>query len=271
MTADLDLVALKDRTKRAWSLGDYDRIAGRVTAPAARRVVDACAVSAGQEVLDVAAGTGNVALLAAREGARVVAADLTPEMVARGRERSREADLDIEWVVADVEELPFEDASFDCVTSAFGAMFAPRPDVVARELFRVLRPGGSVGLASWTPGSFIAGQAAIMSRYLPPDPGLPRPTDWSDPAVVAHRFDGLAASLETGVEAVVWEGESAAEYVAALSDHAGPHVAARRALGTARYEQLLAEVLEFVRSRDIGQDSFRMAGEYLLVVARKRG
>src|SRR5437867_11289373 len=117
--------------------------------PAARELVDACAVSAGQEVLDVAAGTGNAAALAAAEGARVVASDFAPRQVERGRARTGAEGLDVEWVVADAEDLPFEDASFDCVFSVFGAQFPPRPERVAAELFRVLRPGGTLGMANW--------------------------------------------------------------------------------------------------------------------------
>jgi ribosomal protein L17 len=136
-----------------WSEGNYPAIA-EVLMPVARALVDACAISAGQEVLDVAAGTGNVAVVAAEEGASVVASDLTPTLIDLGRARSAEAGLDIEWVEADAEALPFEDARFDCVTSTFGAMFAPRPEVVARELFRVVRPGNTVGMANWTPEGF---------------------------------------------------------------------------------------------------------------------
>src|SRR5207249_4551404 len=133
--------------------------------PAAREVVDACAVSAGQEVLDVAAGTGNAAALAAAAGARAVASDFSPEQVARGKARTEAEGLQVEWVVADVEELPFDDGRFDCVMSVFGAMFAPRPERVASELFRVLRPGGTVGMANWGDRGFQAEFFQIMRRY----------------------------------------------------------------------------------------------------------
>src|SRR5438270_1614732 len=162
MAAELDIDALKERTKLVWALGDYTEIA-RLTGQAAQPLVDACAVSAGQEALDLAAGSGNVALAAAAEGARVIASDITPAMLELGRRRSSEAGFEIEWVEADAEELPFADASFDCVLSAFGAMLAPRPDVMAREAFRVLRPGGTFGMTAWTPEGMIPAQSALVA------------------------------------------------------------------------------------------------------------
>ena len=138
------------------------------TFPAAQALVDACAISAGQEVLDVAAGNGNLALLAAREGAAVVASDLTPGDGRARIARARAAEgYDVEWLVADVEELPFEDGRFDCCASVFGAMFAPRPDVAAAEMFRVVRPGGTVGLvvvdAGGLPGQGLRGRQQVRA------------------------------------------------------------------------------------------------------------
>src|ERR671914_27545 len=147
--------ALKERTRSIWDKGDYSHLSKRLE-PASPTLSDACAVSAGQEVLDVAAGDGNFALACAREGASVVASDLAPGMVERGRARSEAEGYDIEWVEADVEDLPFEDGRFDCVGSTFGAMMAPRPRRAAEEMFRVVRPGGTVGMTAWTPHGFSA-------------------------------------------------------------------------------------------------------------------
>src|SRR3954449_7605325 len=124
---------MKQRSAAVWGLGDYPKIAVLLL-PVARALVDACAISAGQEVLDVAAGNGNLTVLAGEEGASVVASDLSPGQVELGRKRTVEEGLDVEWVVADAEELPFEDDRFDCVASVFGAMFAPRPHKVAQEM-----------------------------------------------------------------------------------------------------------------------------------------
>ena len=190
-----DYAALKEGTKTLWSLGDYSHIE-QLTLPASRALVDACAVSAGQEVLDVAAGTGNLALLAAAEGASVVASDLTPKLMERGRERAAAEGVDIEWVEADAEELPFEDARFDCTASVFGAMFAPRPERAARELFRVTRPGNTVGMANWTPEGFAGRMFGLFNEYLPRPEGVPAPTDWGREDVVRERFESLAGSIE---------------------------------------------------------------------------
>src|ERR671918_1682522 len=144
----MDVEAIKQRQAFIWAQGDYMMLS-RQLAPAAQALADACAVSAGQEVLDVGAGDGNFAIACAREGASVVASDLSPGMVERGRARSEREGFDIEWVEADVESLPFEDGRFDCVGSVFGAMIAPRPRVAAEEMFRVVRPGGTVGMTAW--------------------------------------------------------------------------------------------------------------------------
>jgi ubiquinone/menaquinone biosynthesis C-methylase UbiE len=158
--------------------------------------VDACAISAGQEVLDVAAGSGNLAVLAAREGAAVVASDLTPAMLELGRMRTEGERLGVEWVEADAEALPFEDERFDCAASVFGAMFAPRPEVAARELVRVVRPGGTIGMANWTPAGFSGQWFQVAAGYGPPFPeDLPTPIEWGREEIVREPFEGLAVSI----------------------------------------------------------------------------
>jgi SAM-dependent methyltransferase len=174
-----DVGELKRTARALWGRGEYMPIAKRLE-PAARAVVDACAISAGQEVLDVAAGNGNVATLAAREGAAAVASDLSPEMVELGRMRTETEGLGVEWVEADAEALPFDDARFDCAATSFGAMFAPRPEVVAREIFRVVRPGGTVGMVNYTPAGFIGRWFELAASYAPQLPvHLPSPLDWA--------------------------------------------------------------------------------------------
>jgi SAM-dependent methyltransferase len=162
-----DFTDVKNRIREMWTLGDY-RVIAEMTLPASQTLLDACAISAGQEVLDVAAGNGNLALLAAREGAAVVASDLTPAMVELGSARTADEGYDVEWLVADAEALPFDDARFDCSASVFGSMFAPRPEVMAAEMFRVVRPGGTVGLAAWTPTGFQGRVFALGMKYVPP-------------------------------------------------------------------------------------------------------
>jgi ubiquinone/menaquinone biosynthesis C-methylase UbiE len=154
---------IKEAAKAMWSLGDYSLMATFLD-PAARDLVDACGISSGREVLDVATGNGNCAIAAARKGARVVASDLTRAMLDLGRERTVTEAFDIEWTEADAEDLPFVDGRFDCVTSVFGAMVAPRQELVASELFRVVRSGGTVGMANWTQESFMKKMGEVGSK-----------------------------------------------------------------------------------------------------------
>jgi SAM-dependent methyltransferase len=267
--AEPDYAALKEGAKALWSLGDYSQIE-RFTLPASQALLDACAVSAGQEVLDVAAGTGNFALLAAAEGASVVASDLTPKLMERGQERTAAEGVEIEWVAADAEELPFEDARFDCTASVFGAMFAPRPERVAQELFRVTRPGNTVGMANWTPEGFSGRLFAEMNELLPRPEGMPAPIEWGSEDVVRQRFDGLAGSLEFERRMAPIEFGSVDEVIA-FFENAGPQVAAKQALGD-RYgeaeERFRALVAEF---NEADGEAVSIRSEYLLVVARRRG
>jgi SAM-dependent methyltransferase len=228
-------------------------------------------VSAGQEVLDVAAGTGNFALLAAAEGASVVAADLTPRLLERGRERAAAEGVEIEWHEADVEALPFDDDRFDCTASVFGAMFAPRPERAARELFRVTRPGNTVGMANWTPDGFMGRMFALFSELIPPPAGVPAPVQWGVEDVVRERLDGLAGSLELERRTAPLEFESADALVAHM-ENAGPQVGAKQALGPERYDDAIRRLLEVVAEfNQADGGAVSIAAEYLLVVARRRG
>jgi SAM-dependent methyltransferase len=269
MTEPFDLAALKERSREAWDGADYAPLGERLM-PAARELVDACAVSAGQEALDVAAGTGNAAALAAGEGARVVASDFSPGQVERGRARTGAEGLDVEWVVADVEELPFDDASFDCVMSVFGAMFGPRPDRVAGELFRVVRPGGTVGMANWPNRGFQSEMFETLDRYAPNRPAeLPNPRDWGEEEVVRDRFEGLAGSIAVEQRMLPWEFESYPAMAALFRDH-GPR--GLEELPEDKLGSLLAELQTLVERWNSADDgSVRIEAEYTLVVARKRG
>jgi 2-polyprenyl-3-methyl-5-hydroxy-6-metoxy-1,4-benzoquinol methylase len=160
-----------------------------MTTPAAARLVRHAGVRAGQRVLDVACGTGVVALTAARLGARATGLDLTPELIERARENSQIAGLDVDWHLGDVEELPFEDKAYDVVLSQFGHMFAPRPEVAVSEMLRVLKPGGTLAFSTWPPELLVGRAFALMSRYMPPPPpGVSPPPPWGDPNVVRDRL-----------------------------------------------------------------------------------
>lgn len=159
------------------------------TTPAAARLVRHARLQAGQRVLDVACGTGVVAITARRVGAIVTGLDLTPELLERARENSRVADVDIEWHEGDVEALPFADATFDAVLSQFGHMFAPRPELAVAEMLRVLKPGGTLAFSTWPPELLIGRTFALVARYMPaPPPGAAPPPLWGDPNVIRERL-----------------------------------------------------------------------------------
>ena len=268
--AEPDYDALKEGTKQLWSLGDYSQIE-RFTLTASQALLDACAVSAGQEVLDVAAGTGNFALLAAAEGASVVASDLTPHLIERGRQRTAAEGVDIEWVEADAENLPFEDERFDCTASVFGAMFAPQPRRTAEELFRVTRPGNTVGMASWTPEGFNGRVFEMVNSFLPRPEGVPAPIEWGSEDAVRDRFDGLAGSLEMERRHAPLDFESV-DALIAFFENAGPQVAAKQAMGPEIYDESRRRFREIVAEFNQAEgDTVRIESEYLLVVARRRG
>jgi SAM-dependent methyltransferase len=267
----VDVAEVKQRHAWVWAQGDYSVLSGLLR-PAAAALCDACAVSAGQEVLDVAAGDGNFAIECAAEGAKVVASDLTPAMVERGRARSRSEGYEIEWVEADAEELPFDDERFDCVGSVFGAVIAPRPEIVAAELIRVVRPGGTVGLTAWIPGSFTAELIGLGRKYAPPSGDQPRSEEWGVEDTVRERFGDLPASLACERRELVNEGESREALVARLADTIPPMVAAKSGLSPEQYDALRLDMGELAeRFNEVEDGSVRIKSEYLLTVARKRG
>src|ERR687891_509162 len=267
----MDVEAIKQRQAFIWAQGDYTMLS-RQLAPAAQALADACAVSAGQEVLDVGAGDGNFALACAREGASVVACDISPGMVERGRARSEREGYDVEWVEGDAEALPFEDARFDCVGSVFGAFIAPRPEVAARELFRVVRPGGTVGLTAWVPDGFMAELAAIARRFAPPEPDQPPPERWGDEATARERLEPLAARLEYQRRQLVWQADSPQAFLDEFTASAPTIAAARQALPPERFEELSALMGEMIeRNNESGDGSLRLEAEYAVIVARRRG
>ena len=268
----MDVAQVKERQRAVWGLGDY-RPLSRLLEPASRELCQACGVSGGKEVLDVAAGDGNFARACAREGARVVATDLSPRMVERGRARLREEGLDVEWLEADAEAIPFDDARFDCAGSVFGAMLAPRSGVVAKELFRVVRAGGVVGLTAWTVGSFCSELFAIGRRYVPPPPGMPRAEEeWGDEDAVRARLGPLSAATRLERRTLRWQARSAEALEATLGDSAPTVVAARQSLSPEQYDAMRLENLDLLRRWNTARDgTLAIESEYLLTVARKRG
>lgn len=190
----LDDAALKARHRTMWASGDYPSMVETFLLPLGPRLAAACAVGSGMRVLDVAAGTGNASLPAARQGADVTASDLTPELLEAGRRRAEAAGLTLDWVEADAEALPFADGSFDVVMSAIGAMFAPHHALVADELVRVCRPGGTIGLLSWTPEGMLGQLLKTIGPFAPaPPPGAQPPPLWGSEEHVRGLFGDRVA------------------------------------------------------------------------------
>jgi SAM-dependent methyltransferase len=269
-SADAD-TALKARHRAMWALGDYHAVATEIIPDLGPVLVQATHLGPDDYVLDVAAGSGNVAIPAAATGARVVASDLTPELLDQGRADAEAAGVSVEWQVADAERLPFEDDTFDAVTSCVGVMFAPHHQAAADELVRVCRPGGRIGLIAWTPGGFIGQMFATMKPYVaPPPPGAQPPPLWGDIEHVRELFGDRVSDVQASQQLL-----SAAQ----LSDpvtfrdyfktNYGPTIAAYRGLAddparTAELDQALLDLTERFRSADGTVD-----WEYLLVVATK--
>jgi SAM-dependent methyltransferase len=176
-----------------WASGDYPSMVETFLLPLGPRLVDACGIGQGMRVLDVAAGTGNASIVAAQRGASVTASDLTPELLDAGHARAESEGVELEWVEADAENLPFEDASYDVVMSSIGAMFAPHHQDVADELVRVCKPGGTIGLLSWTPEGMIGALFRTMGRFAPPPPpGAQPPPLWGSEDHLRELFGGRA-------------------------------------------------------------------------------
>src|SRR5436305_12730042 len=189
-----DFAAVKGRQQNVWASGDFSVVAARIVFQA-EHLCEAADLQAGWRVLDVATGSGNAALAAARRGCEAVGIDYVPALLQRGRARAAAEQLDVEFVEGDAENLPFPDASFDAVVSVYGAMFAPDHDRAAAELARVCRPGGRIALASWTPDGFIGETFRIFSRYLPPAPGLRPPVHWGDQGYLGSLLGHVVASV----------------------------------------------------------------------------
>jgi len=268
----VDVQSLKDIHRKTWASGDYARIAELVT-DIGERVVTSAGVHAGSDVLDVAAGTGNAAIPAARTGAQVTATDLTPELFAAGRRRASEAGVEVEWLTADAEDLPFDDGRFDYVLSSIGVQFAPRHEVVARELVRVCRNGGTIALGNWAADGYIGRFWQIMGPYLPPPPEYASsPAGWGRPEHVERLFAGYPVEVSSQRHALEFEADSAEAFVDTLAEYYGPLLQARSKLTAAgRWDALRDELVALSDEvNTAGRVHFRAPSEYLLTVIHKR-
>ncbi len=194
-TISPDLAKLKSGMKATWMAGDFGQVAN-YTADEAEKFVERGAIKPGAHVLDVACGTGNTAIPAARVGANVIGIDIAANLLEQARKRAAAEQLPVKFEEGDAEELPYPDQTFDVVMTMFGAMFAPRPERVAAELLRVCKPGGMIAMANWTPEGFVGKSFRITSKLVPPSPGIPAPVLWGDEQTVRERLASGSSSLK---------------------------------------------------------------------------
>lgn len=266
------LTDVKDAARSVWALGDYDTMLRTEGLYAVgERLVDHLDVADGERVVDVACGTGNAAIPAAAAGADVLGVDLTPQMLEVAQRRAQEAGVAVRWVEGDAEDLPLPDGHADVVLSTFGCMFAPRHEVVADELTRVLAPGGRIGLCAWTPDGVFGDFFRIVARYLPTDPEfVDPPLAWGDEDRVRELFEGTGLTLT--FEHATWEitHGSVEAAVTCYADNLGPvHQARGLAAADGRWPDLHAELSELFARQETDDGRVVFPAAYLLVTGRR--
>lgn len=265
-----DLSSVKKSQQEMWALGDYAPIGARLVI-VSELLCEAVDLRGGQRVLDVATGTGNTALAAARRSCEVTGIDYVPAWLERARERARLEGLEVGFREGDAESLPFPDASFDVVLSTFGAMFAPDQERVARELLRVCRPGGKIGMASWTPDGFSGESFRVTARYVPPPAELKPATRWGTEAGLRELFGDGIASLRVTRRSLVFRFRSVQQRAELFRTHFGPTMKTFAGLDPARQRELERDLEELAqRFNRSGDDTLVVPSDYLEVVAVRR-
>ena len=268
MTPTPEFAAIKLRQQAAWSSGDY-AVVGTTLQLVGEQLAEACDLRCDERVLDVAAGNGNASLAAARRFASVVSTDYVSTLLDKGAQRARAEGLAIAFQVADVEDLPFADGSFDVVLSTFGAMFAPDHQRTASEMLRVLRPGGRLGMANWTPEGFIGQLFKLIGRHVPPPAGLQPPSAWGTEAHCAALF-GKGSTIRGERKHFNFRYRSAAHFVQIFRDWYGPTHKAFGALPAAGQQALEADLLALLgKHNTAGPTSLVVPSEYLELVVTK--
>jgi SAM-dependent methyltransferase len=264
-----DFEAIKRRQRDVWASGDFGMIAWN-TAYVGELLCEAADLRAGQRVLDVACGTGNVALSAGRRFCDAVGIDFVPALIERARERAAAERLPTRFEVGDAENLPFEDASFDVVLSVFGSMFAPDQEKAASELVRVCRPGGKIGLANWTPDGMWGQLFKLHGQYLPPPPGVRPPPPWGTEARIRELFGDAVRDLRLQKRKALFRGTSAGAWFDFFKTWFGPMIAVLAALDESGRERFRSDVLAEVERVNRSDDGTLVAeAEYLEVIAVK--
>lgn len=264
------MAELKDRLKTTWEAGDFAEVAKHIGATA-EQFVDRLDVKPGMKVLDVACGSGNLALIAAAKGADVSGIDIADNLIETAKKRADEAGLNVRFEQGDAEAMPYEDDSFDLVMTMFGAMFAPRPDVTASELLRVCKSGGRIAMANWTPTGLAGQMFALAGKYLPP-PDMPPPVLWGVEETVKERFGDRVSDLKLTkrMAEMIYE-ESPAEVVQFFRTYFGPTIMTFKAVPEDRHEELSRDMEAIWAGNNQSQTGGTLVfGEFLEVIATKR-
>jgi ubiquinone/menaquinone biosynthesis C-methylase UbiE len=265
-----DFAAIKQKQQATWASGDF-AVIGTTLQIVGESLAEAADIRAGERVLDVAAGNGNATLAAARRFAHVTSTDYVPALLDKGAQRAAAEGLDVLFRVADAEDLPFADGSFDVALSTFGAMFTPDHAQPAREMLRVVRSGGRIGLANWTPEGFIGLLFKIVGSYLPPPAGLKSPALWGTEPHIVELFGAQATRIHTERKHFNFRYRSAAHWVQVFRDFYGPTHKAFTALDAEQQKSFEADIVELLERLNVGgRHSLVVPGEYLEVVITKR-
>jgi SAM-dependent methyltransferase len=266
----VDLEAVKSRQQAAWASGDY-AVVGTTLQLVGEQLAETCELQWDERVLDVAAGNGNATLAAARRGCRVVSTDYVGALLERGAERAHAERLTVDFKVADAEALPFPDLSFDAVLSTFGVMFSPNHAQAAAELARVCRSGGRIGLANWTPDSFIGQLFKTLGRHVPPPAGVASPALWGVDEHLRTLFSDRVSSLWTTRRVFNFRYRSPAHFIDVFRTWYGPVHKAFASLPADRAKALTADLTELLNGLNrAGTDSLVVPSEYLEAVITLR-
>jgi SAM-dependent methyltransferase len=269
--APVESDALTARTKATWMAGDFGKIA-RSYEPGAAEFIARLNLRPGERVLDVACGTGNLAIPAARSGARVTGIDIAPNLLEQAQAWAHAEGLTIGFEEGNAEQMPYADAAFDAVVTMFGAMFAPRPDAVAAELMRVCRPGGRIAMANWTPDGFIGQMFKIVGKHAPPPPGVPSPLLWGAEATVAERLGGQIAHLRCTPRTITFNFPfDPAATVECFFTYYGPTLRAYTSLNPEGQHRLRGDLEQLWTQHNRSQDgTTQVDSTYLEVIAMRK-
>jgi ubiquinone/menaquinone biosynthesis C-methylase UbiE len=264
-----DLTRIKARQQEVWSSGD-DAAIGTLLQIVGEELCESLDLRAGQKVLDVAAGNGNVSLAAARRWCEVTSTDYVPGLLKRARERAAAERLDIDFRHADAESLPFPEGSFDVVVSTFGVMFTADQERAANEMMRVCRPGGKIGMANWTPDGFIGHLFKTIARHLPPAAGLKPPSLWGTRERIAQMFGPHASSIDTRTREFVFRFRSAEHWMEVFRTNYGPMLKTFDALDGGAQTALTSDIMELIGAlNESGDGTMVVPSTYLEVVINR--